>query len=380
VEQLSLISAVPGDGKPLSSFGFSLGRRLVADYTGLVLNQSLDGFGFNLSYPIASVSASVGTSFLPNKTSMPLLLSRADAADLNNPAVLMGSPRVVGLVEIVFPSVLRQRVTVSLAMQEDLRGLLARPGTAPLFTNRAGLIAEGTTTQDPSRGGLVDTQYMGLGLRGNITGGLFYNTFFTLNTGRTLSYVTPPDSSQGSYTYTPILAALGGVGLNLYAEQALGSVAGLRFVLTTGDSWSERSGFVEASQTATPTLFVPITQSSLSQALAPLLGNIAFVEASYSMRPFTSSGNQMLENLQFGLTALVFLRPAAGPISVAVPDTAATSAYLGSELDFSAAFRPFSDLGLEAAGGLFFPNSGPNGAFSGEQARWTAAVTLSLSL
>lgn len=379
VDRLSLTTAVAGDGKPLSRFEVSMGRRPVTDHTGLVVNQYLDGLDLSMSYPAATVSVSLGSTLLPNKASAPVVLSRADAVDFANADVFLGSPRLVGLLEIVFPSVLRQRVTVSLAMQEDLRALLLGGGATGPFADRAGIIDEGTTVQDPSRGGLVDTQYAGLGIRGNITGGLFYNGFFTINTGRTLSYVTG-DSAQGSYEYTPVLASAGGVGLTLYAEKVLGSVAGLRFMLSTGDSWAERTSANEGSLSATPGLFLPVTGRPLSAVFAPTLGNIAFVEASYSIRPLAAAGSELLANLQFGLTGLVFIRPVAGPISVTLPNTASTSAYLGSEFDLSVAFRPFSDLAVEASGGLFLPNSAAGGPFAGSSPWWRMDVAASLSL
>ena len=241
------------------------------------------------------------------------------------------------------------------------------------------LIAERTSTQDPSRGGLVDTQYESLGLRGNITGDLFYNGFFALNTGRTLSYVSE-GTAQGSYRYTPILAGAGGLGLTLYAEKVLGSVAGLRVLLSSGDSWVERTSVNEGSLSATPGLFLPVTGRPQSAVFAPTLGNIAFVEASYSIRPFAAAGSDLLAMLQIGATGLVFIRPVAGPVSVTLPNAASTSAYLGSEFDLSVAFRPFSDLGFNVSAGLFLPNSVAGGPFEGGLPWWRVDVSASLSL
>jgi hypothetical protein len=386
VERLLLTTTVPGDGQPLSRFGFSLGRQIVTDHTGLVVNQALDGLGLTVGYPFATVSAAVGTTFLPNKGSGPVLLSRGDAADFTNTSVLLGSPRIVGLVELVFPNVFRQRVTLSFAMQEDFRGILSGGPLASQFANRAAIIEEGTTAQDPSLGGLVDTQYTSLGLRGNLVGGLFYNAFATLNTGRTLSYLAQAEGEEASgvYMYEPIYAVLGGAGVTYFAEQLLGSVAGLRFVLSTGDAWDERTGFVESSTTATPNLYVPVTAVPISPVLRATLGNIAFTEASYTLRPFTGIGIAPLENMQIGLTGLLFFRPAVGPVSVPVSaDAAAVSPYLGAEIDLRVGYRPLSDIGVDLTAGLFLPNSGDSGVFATESLRaprWRIEATLSLSL
>lgn len=370
LDRLSLTTTVIGDGAPLSRFELSLGRRLVADHTGLVLEQNLDGIGITVSYPVATVSASLGTTFLPSRAAAPVVLSRADAADYAASGRLMGSPRAVGLIELTFPSVLRQRLTLSLAAQEDLRGLLVAAGL------RDALLEEGTTVFDPSRGGLVDTQYASLGIRGNIAGGLFYDAFFTLNTGRTLSYVTPQGSSQARYLYTPMVAALGGARLTLYAEKALGSVAGLRFVLSSGDTWEERTSLIEGSLSPSPGLFLPVTAKPLSVVFAPTLGNLSFLEASYSIRPFTGRGSEALAKLQFGLSGLLFLRLVDGPISAAISDSSPT-VYVGTEADLAVAFRPFSDLALEATGGVFLPSAE---LFTPAAPRWRAALAVSLSL
>jgi len=55
---------------------------------------------------------------------------------------------------------------------------------------------------------------------------------------------------------------------------------------------------------------------------------------------------------------------------------ASSSAYLGTEADLSVAFRPFSDLAIEASGGVFLPNAA---LFAVADAWWRGVVTVSLS-
>ena len=363
VQSLRLRGNIPTDNMGLSRFSFSMGRIPIQDFTKNVVSQMMDGFRLGFNYPNAAISTAFGTSILPNKKSGAIILSKADITDYNETSVLMGSPRVIGLLEAVFPSVLRQRLTLSGVIQEDLR---------PLFSNRsADLIPEGQTTVEPDVGGVVDTQYVGLGLKGNIVSSLFYDLYFTLGTGRSLSYITPEGSVSGAYEYTPILAAMGGAGVSLYLPKVLSTVANISFVLSTGDEWSERESYTESSVSSSSMLFLPITSKPLSIVFSPSLGNIMAASVSYSIRPFGFLRTSALGQLQTAAKALVFIRYAPGPLSVAVPNPDSTDAYLGSEIDLQISFRPFSDLGFSFAGGIFLPNAAADAPFETTDAAGT---------
>jgi hypothetical protein len=355
VQSLRLNGNVPTNNMGMSRFTYSLGRFPLQDHTRNVLSQAVDGFKMGFQYPNVSVTTAFGTSILPNKKSGAIMLSKADITDYNDEAVLMGSPRVVGLLEVAFPNVFRQRLTLSGVIQEDLRPLLA--------DRSVGLIQEGETEERPSVGGVVDTQHIGLGVKGNIVSTLFYDVHFTVGAGRTLSYITPEGSVAGSYAYIPLLSAMGGAGLNLYLPQFLNSVAGISFVLSTGDTWSERGSYTENSSASTSMLFLPVTSKPLAMVFAPSLGNIMAATASYSLRPFGWLGSPALDQLQIALKGISFIRYAAGPLSVAVPNPDSLDAYLGTELDLQISFRPLSDLGFTFAGGLFFPNTATGAPF-----------------
>lgn len=359
VQALNLNGNFPVSVMGLSRFSYDLGRFRFRDHTRYIVDQTLDGVRFGFFYPAVAVRASVATSLLPNKNSSPLILSKADSYDIDpdkGSDVFMGSPRALGLLEVVFSDLLQQELTLSVGFQEDLR---------QLFDGRAdALIEEGQEELEPAGSGLLDTQYLGLGVRGNITGGLFYNTFFSLGTGRTLSYLKQAGAVSGSYAYTPITAFLGGLGLNLYLPAAMSSAAGLNFVLSSGDSWDERNSFYEDSVTDTPALFVPITAKPLSFVLGPSVGNIIFIGGSYSLKPLSfMEGSILAEKLQTAIKFGVFSRYANGPVSVSVPNTDSDKNYLGSEVDLSVSFRPFSDLGFSFNAGVFLPNAGDGGPF-----------------
>jgi hypothetical protein len=220
----------------------------------------------------------------------------------------------------------------------------------------------------------VDTQYIGFGLRGNITGGLFYNSFFTLTTGRTLSYLKEEGAVSGAYEYTPVLSGAGGLGLDFYLPQVLSSAAGLDFVLSTGDTWDDRASFYEDSISESPSLFIPVTAKPLTVVLAPTLGNIMVVGASYSLKPLSfMEGSVFADNVQTAIKFGVIARHKSGPVSVSVPNTDSDKNYLGSEVDISVSFRPFSDLGVSLTGGVFLPNASDGGPYDAPNA--SGAVT-----
>ena len=361
VHELKFYGNFPISILGLSRFRFDMGRFRFSDHTRYVIDQNLDGVQFGFFYPTMSIQASFGTSLLPNKGTTPMVISKADAADLTDGAVLMGSPRVVGLMEVVFSDLFQQQLSISLGFQEDLRHL---------FSDRGGLLIEdGEESINPDGTGLVDTQYMGLGVRGNITGGLFYNTFFTLSTGRTLSYLTEAGSVSGSYTYTPILSGAGGVGLNLYLPKVMSSAAELKFLLSTGDSWESRSSFYGGSRSASPALFFPATAKPLSFVLAPSLGNLMMVRFSYSLKPLSwIEGFPLGERFQTSVNFSVFSKYTDGPVSVSVPNSESDAAYLGSEAGLAVSFRPFSDFGVSLTGGIFFPNGADGGPYDAQGA------------
>ncbi|MBN1686118.1 MAG: hypothetical protein JW852_05660 [Spirochaetales bacterium] len=356
IQTLNLYGNYPVSTLGLSRFRFDLGRLRFYDHSRYVIDQNLDGIRFGFFYPKASVQASVGTSMLPNKSSNPLVLSKADVTDLTEESVFMGSPRVVGFLEAVFTDIFKQELTLSAGFQEDLRYLFAPRSQS--------LVTEGQEVFEPEAGGLVDTQYAGVGVRGNITGGLFYSTFFTLSTGRTLSYLTDTGAVSGAYAYTPIISGAGGASLNLYLPAVMSSAAEVKVLLSTGDGSEARTSFYEDSRTATPALFIPITAKPLSFVLAPSLGNLVTAGASYSLKPLS-----WLESFTFGdkLQASVnfssFWKYKNGPVSFSVPNTASEKAYIGTEADIALSFRPFSDLGVSLTGGLFIPNGASGGPY-----------------
>ncbi len=338
------------EGRGISFFNFTLGRFRASDFTGYILDHNLDGLQLGLNLPFANVSVTFGYTGLLFKQSSTVLISQADSGDAANADAILSPPRLAGMVDIFFPEpFLRQDINLTYLFQVDLRpeDNLTRAGE----------------TAASSKGGRLNTHYFGLGLSGPIVLPLYYDTFFYLGTGTTLSYL--PDAASGtgsSYQYATILSYLFGGGLRLYLEEALFSRIELKSIFSSGDA-DYNSSFLEGNTSGLANMFIPVSRPDLSVVFTPQLGNIFLVELSYSLKPLSRTGYSALENMQTMLKAVTFFRPTTGPISEPEIDSTSKALYLGTEIDGIVNFRPFSDLGIALSVGVFIPNTLPGGAF-----------------
>jgi hypothetical protein len=345
------------DWRILPSLRASLGRFVFSDFTGHVLNHKLDGALISMDFPFMVLSAGAGFSGLILKPSSLILMSRSDTTDQSDDGVILAAPRLVEKLDVLFPNLLpRQDLTLSVILQQD-------------FRPSGSLIQEGEEQQFVAdSGGSLTSEYFGLGVSGAIISALYYDTFFYVSLGSTLSYVEDSASSTGSsYQYEAIQAFLGGIGLRYYNEALLSSRAELRAIISSGDE--DNTTYLEGNTAGASTLFVPISQETLGLAFQPQLGNLVIVNASYSLKP--------VSQLQLMAKVMSFLRPTTGAISALGLDPTSSDLYLGSEFDGIANFRPFSDLGIAFSLGFFLPNGG---AFTGRAALPVLAGRLEVSL
>lgn len=345
IDDLRLYGTYPA-GKQDSTVSFELGRYKLSDPTGYILNHKVDGFSVSAGYPSAKVHASFGYTglyFMPSST---IYLSRADINAAQNENLKLATPRLIGAFQLDLPQVLaRQTLNLAFLFQEDLRGL-AEIEEMPAS---AVVLDEGETTEYPNRGGKVDTQYTVLNISGPVTGGLYYNTFFSLGTGRELSY------TDGAYSYNPVLSFLTGLDIKYYLEGFLYSKISAGFVLASGDS--DKTGYYEGNTAGKSAMFLPVSESTIAQIFNPRLGNIAAASLSYSLKPLSFSSNEMMNNFQTVLSGVMFFRTTEGPISEGGLAAATAAKYLGTEIDLSIRFRPFADLGIASSTALFIPSS-----------------------
>jgi len=334
VDSLQFEGRFPNVEKGPTLFTVTLGRFSFSDFTGLVLDHRADGFALGFNYPNSIFTVALGYTGLLLKPTSTIRVSLTDASEDNDDSVVLAPPRAVGALKAVFPELLgRQDLTLSLLFQQDLH-------------SKDDLVAEGQTTPDYNKGGQLNTQYLGFGFSGPLSSSLYYDAFVYGGMGRTLSYI------DGAYKYETILAALGGVGVRYYLEQALSSRVGFRFLYASGDEDSDRP--YEGNTGGLATAFLPISKPELGLIFQPQLSNLFLAELSYSLKP--------LAWMQVQLKAVPFFRSTPAPIQESGIDPSSDALYLGTEVDGAINIRPFSDLGLGFSAGLFLPNSGTNGA------------------
>ena len=312
------------------------GRFRFADMSGRVLSTRADGITIGLETPQADVligAAYTGLVLRPNST---VKMSESDVADEADDD-LFAPPRLVVMTMVTFNELVgRQSAMVSTIFQNDLRS---------------------DSELDELNGvGRVNTGYVGLGLTGPITSTLFYNTFYYYGFGRALAEVFP-----GVYEYRPISGHLAGYGVQYFMPQRSFSVIETNLLFASGDANQQQ--FLEGGVGDGSTMFLPISSSPFGLIFSPRASNLLVADVGYSVRPFAAQPSA-LSNLQTQLKYFAFFRPTTGVISE--PGVNPDGNYLGSEVDFSINFRPFSDLGLGLALGAFFPSAGEDKALNAD--------------
>ena len=345
------------ENRTSSFLQYTLGRFTLSDFSGYIFSHKLDGGFVSLNFPWGVVKAEAGYTGLLFHRSSSIKMSLADQADTDG-LFDLASPRLVGGGGVLLPDLyLLQDVNIEGWVQFDLRPeneLTKENDPTPLIINSS------------IRGGKLDSQYFGVKVSGSVIPSLYQNSFVYLGTGRTLSYI------GGKYTYKPILSFLGSVGLRYYMESFLHSRIGFQFLYSSGDS-DYSSSFLEGNTEGNGTNFIPISRKSLALVFSPQLGNIFFTSLSYSVKP------DVLKNFQFELKDVNYFRSTAGQISESGIDPSSSSLYLGTEVDGTVNYRPFSDLGLSLSSGVFIPNNGSGGAFLASQRKVEVLARLGLS-
>ena len=345
------------ENKSLSFLNYILGRFHTSDFSGYVFNGRLDGASGTLNFPWGQISAQAGYTGLMFNTSA-IEMTLADQQDADG-VFDLESPRLVGGVEAVLPDIfLMQDITAGLWLQFDLR-----PKSE---VTSAGEVIPQTT------GGKLSTQYFGVKVNGSPVLNLYYDAFAFLGTGQTLSWI------NSTYVYKPLISFLGSAGARYYLPELLSSVADVRILYSSGDKDSA-SSFLEGNTDGNGTTFTPVTAKSSALVFNPKAGNLVFIKAGYSLKPFSSMPGDMLNRIQVNLTGVTFFRPTTGQISESGINPASSELYLGSEIDGTVNFRPYSDLGLSLSGGVFMPNNKSGGAFLESQRTTEFLIRLGLS-
>jgi len=368
LDRLDLRGQIAEEGANPNLLSFDFGRFAANDPTGLIYDQGLDGLRIGLANPYFSVTTTLGYTGLTIKPSSSIIMSLADLTGITTQAQYFGSPRVIGMLSIDMPGLLlRQDLTFAAMAEVDVRPFMANNN----------LLSPGTTVRSPTEGGSLDSQYFIAKVSGPIVGSLFWNGAFAVQTGQMLSYIV----ADGQYEYKPILAYLATGGFHLYAPQLLKLAVGLDATYASGDR--DFATFYEGNTAGNATAFIPITQKTVAAVFSPQIDNILTGSLSVSFKPLSGLKNPNLSNLQFEVKGIPFLRPTTGPISATSFLTAInggnTQYYLGTEVDGSIKYRPFSDLGLSITGGAFIANPAALASSAGAL-QWGGKVEASLSL
>ncbi|HAK45996.1 MAG TPA: hypothetical protein DCO79_08785 [Spirochaeta sp.] len=359
----------------------SFGRFSTSDFTSKIFSQKLDGMIMNFNYPAVEFTFTAGTTALMFTKSGSILnsasstiLSRTDAAQANNGTSLMellfdpaaagksvfDSPRAVEIITLTLPQVVaKQNITLSMVAQEDLRPFFEVVKDYSDETTAYPLIQEGEIDYYADRGGAVDTMYIGTGVSGPSIGSLYHNVYYYFGTGRALSYAADGNSSTGfSYQYDVITSHMAGFSLDYFMPWLFNSRISAGANFGTGDADAE--GIYEGNREGYYTQFTPVTAGGGGMIFSPGLTNIFSASASYSLKPLEWLPLPFLNDMQVAAVIMPFWRLTEGPLAVSGINSNFTledGNYLGSEIDLSVNWRPFSDLGVIFQTGLFLPYS-----------------------
>ena len=336
IEEVSAAGTVPLSAGAAGAFSFALGRIPVSDSTDFVYSGLIDGASLGYSRAFFSVSAWGGYTGLLFGGTTPVAMSAADRALAVVGSDDLGGKRIVEALHVTFPELfLRQDLGLEALLEQDHNDSLA---------------ASGDTAQSPDAVP-INSQFYTLRLSGPLVFPLYWDGFFTLETGNTLTY------TAGAYTSTNQLAYMGGLAFRLYLEKLFGSRIELSGLYTSGDT--DATGFASSNGSGNWSLFVPVTNVYLGDVYQVSPGNVWRLLLSYSIKPISGAGS---DTLQLVARGVAFFRSTTGPLSVPGSNPSTTSPYLGTEIVGQINWRPVSDLGLSLEGGYFAANDGPDGA------------------
>ena len=243
--------------EPFDSCSSPSGRLLLSDFTTRVLSHEADGVSLDLEFSGLSLNVAAGYTGLVTKGASTIELSKSDLNDYTNTGVNFASPRVIELVQANCFS----RCPGKGSRSRQLRNRTCEERLLDLADGSAeSLVSDGSTTDEPAEGGSVNTQYLGLGMSGNIVGNLYYDVFSYLESGQMLSF------QSGSYQNILFFAALAGGGVRVFLPGALSSVIGARVLYASGDP---NASTVVEGQSQGFSVFTPISRPTLDNVFSP---------------------------------------------------------------------------------------------------------------
>ncbi|MFP4376550.1 MAG: hypothetical protein ACLFP4_05860 [Spirochaetales bacterium] len=331
------------------SFEFAMGRFEERDPTGLIFHETVDGFLVSFGLPGVHVSATAGYTGLVFEESSSIVVSIADALELQDDDPF-GPPRLY--------------VAANGEHQLTDAGLTLGFGLAAQFDlhDRDDLAAPGDSLFSGAFTGPVQTQYQSVRLFGPIHELVSLDLFGSMVTGSMLS----PNFDTVTFEKAPILGFLTGATITATFDAESHPTISAGAVFASGDDDSEST--LEGNTSGYATSFVPISTpvrvpwsrdnrgSLLTTSV--FYSNLLLAELSASIRPFGALSGYVAKNTTAEIRGAAILRTSEGEPPISDVLSSFTGNYLGAEaaVGISVGFAPFADLQLD--GGLFFPNEG----------------------
>lgn len=335
VDYLYFSQIVPFDGW---AFSYKVGRFFQSEFSGKVFSHKFDGALCSFSMPKCNISLGGGYTGLLTKPVSSINNTPADMVDDDDDDIYFAPKKIVALAGINFPSFMSQELNLSAVAQIDLRS--------------DDLLEDGDKVSAEGNGGKLNTCYFGGGLSGFLSSSFMYNAFGYVQAGKTLT------KGETEYKDEDIFAFLGGGSLTYFNSKFLYSKVTASFLYASGD---DDHVTVQENTDGKSSQFVPISESKLGLVFSPSASNIITAGLEYSLKPFSGGKAEVMKNMQVSLSGTSFFKASEGAVSESKACNTSEDKYIGTEGALKINFRPYSDFGITAAGGVFFPNTNSDG-------------------
>ena len=286
-------------------FDYRLGRQHYSDASGMIISQPIDALDAGIRLGPGVLNASVGYSGLVHKKASDIAMTKSD---------FDGSSRLIEGLSYTYPELLGSfmNLTAGVTAQQDLI--------------KDTDIAVGSEK--------MDSLYLQLGMDGFLLPFIMYDSSFIYQVG------TYGDARSNGYLTDFQLFLVPG-GSNFYLS--------LKALMTSGESWENRSDYYGQNATGDQNQFMPIsTAGSQGYVLELDLGNITAFELLISL--------SKSKKFAFELSTTTLMRTVDGPVSsTMIIDNGVSDLFIGQEGLMAFKFRPVSDFGASIKLGALYP-------------------------
>lgn len=288
----------------------SIGRFPIAEASGLVFSDRIDGASMSFDFPDYGLVFAGGFTGLIPGGATGVLMTADDVLDAGDASTFGASSRLLGFAQASVPEAFaRQAVSAGVLAQTDLR--------------------QGFDTGDADE--KLNSQYIFATLGGPLTGDLYYSTALALSFQQLL--VADPLSPNGLSDPENSIGLAAHLQAQYYLDPAGGSIitAMARYGSAAGDTLGA---------------FTPMTGPAVSLLNPISASDLSFFMLDYALRPFAGQPGARARSLE--VSAYSAVTAGANPF--------ADGSYEGVEAGSRVTYRPFSDLGARLWLGTFVPS------------------------